>query len=457
MRARLFFLALLLAALFQADVGWARDWRVERVNGTAWTIESAEKRNVLAVGMMVPEGLTIATAESGRIRLSSENNVMTLGPGSIAVVKPKEWFNSKTEVLQRVGSIAFDIEKRSAPHFTVQTPFMAAVVKGTAFTISVTKTDTKIGVDRGLVQVQDLRTGETAGIGAGQRASVSTKTSGLTTAGINAPAVTQGKPSAPSVAPVGQTLSDARKAQAAEAARASASSAASAGSPAAAASSHSSGPSQFGGFGDLGGFGGDSSGERGSIGGVSQTEAAAPGTQGSTADRNAPGEAPGAPGNASPSVNGGGGDRRCHRRHHHRQRQPERHRHVGNVTGTVGTTTGNGSPSVTGTVGNVTGHRRHHHRQRQPERRRHCRERSRHRRHQHRQRQPERHRHRGNVTGTVGTNTGNNSPSGTAAPSASPVPSATSSVSVSVPGDIGNVVGTIGGFGGFGGFVGFGQ
>lgn len=144
MRARLFCLALLLAVLFQADVGWARDWRVERVSGTAWTIESAEKRNVLAVGMMVPEGLTIATAKSGRIRLSSENNVMTLGPGSVAVVKPKEWFNSKTEVLQRVGSIAFDIEKRSAPHFTVQTPFMAAVVKGTAFTICVTKTDTKI-------------------------------------------------------------------------------------------------------------------------------------------------------------------------------------------------------------------------------------------------------------------------------------------------------------------------
>lgn len=63
MRARLSLLVPLLAALFNADVGWAGEWRVERVSGTAWTIESIDKRTALKVGMLVQEGLTIATAK----------------------------------------------------------------------------------------------------------------------------------------------------------------------------------------------------------------------------------------------------------------------------------------------------------------------------------------------------------------------------------------------------------
>ncbi|WP_155897712.1 FecR domain-containing protein, partial [Aureimonas ureilytica] len=257
MRARLSLLVPFLAALFNADVGWAGEWRVERISGTAWTIESIEKRTALKVGMLVPEGLTIATAKSGRVRLSSENNIMTLGPGSVAVVRPQHGFSSKTEVLQRIGSIEFDIEKRSAPHFTVQTPYMAAVVKGTSFTISVSKTDAKIGVERGLVQVRDIQTGETAGVSAGQRASVSTSAPGLVTAGINAAAVTAGKPSAPSVAPVGQSLGSFRSEQAAMSGSAASRSAgrAEAASPASDTGIASSRSAESSGFG---GFGGDS-------------------------------------------------------------------------------------------------------------------------------------------------------------------------------------------------------
>ncbi|WP_416357551.1 FecR domain-containing protein [Aureimonas phyllosphaerae] len=305
MRARFLTLLLLFLALVHADVGWAREWRVERVSGTAWAMESNEKRDVLTTGMIVPEGRTIATAKASRVRLSSENNVMTLGPGSVAMVQPKGFFSSKTEVLQQTGSIAFDIEKRSAPHFTVKTPFMAAVVKGTAFTISVTRTDTKIGVDRGLVQVSDLKTGETAGIGAGQRASVSAATSGLRTAGVNAPGVTPGKPAAPSVAPVGQALQSFRAAQAPEPARSSAVST----SRDAAASTHGTangtGASRSSDAAGSGGFGGaDSNGrDRQSIG-SSVAETNAP--SGETASRSAA-SSESLGGGASPAGTGGAG------------------------------------------------------------------------------------------------------------------------------------------------------
>ena len=214
MHTRTISLVLFLITAAWADVGWAREWLVERVSGAAWALRSPTDRTKLKVGMAVPEGLTIATSNTGRVRLSSSNNVITLGPGSLAAVQPKSFFSSKTQVLQKVGSIEFDVEKRSRPHFSVETPFMAAVVKGTSFTISVSATDTQIGVERGLVQVRDLRSGETAGIAAGQRASISSRSAGLKTGGVTAPTVTQGSPSAPSVAPLGQSLESFQDAQA---------------------------------------------------------------------------------------------------------------------------------------------------------------------------------------------------------------------------------------------------
>ncbi|RZI56740.1 MAG: hypothetical protein EOP94_04110, partial [Zymomonas sp.] len=173
------FLLTLIGATLTGSVAMSREWLVDRISGTAYAISQSKERFEIKREMKIAEGLTIATGPNGRVRLVSENNVMTLMPNSVAAVVPKSLFSAKTEVRQKAGSIEFDIEKRKQPHFTVQTPYMAAVVKGTKFTVSVAKAKTNIGVTRGLVQVSDLRTGQTAAVGAGRNASVATAKGGL--------------------------------------------------------------------------------------------------------------------------------------------------------------------------------------------------------------------------------------------------------------------------------------
>ncbi len=201
----LFLLGLLSLAPVQSS--FAGEWVVDRISGRAWALEVGKDPVRLTVDMAVPEGVTVETSRNGRVRLVGDNNVMSLAPSTVAVVAPSR-SNRKTRVIQQVGSIEFDVEKRRRPHFLVETPYMAAVVKGTTFTVDVSKSTTSIDVSSGLVQVSDLRSGEKAAIGAGQSASVAASSAGLETAGKNAPGVRPGKPAPSAVAPLGRDLAD---------------------------------------------------------------------------------------------------------------------------------------------------------------------------------------------------------------------------------------------------------
>jgi hypothetical protein len=60
-----------------------------------------------------------------------------------------------TSVLQFHGSVTIEAERRNVQHFSVQTPVLAAVVKGTQFTVTYRNGQARVDVDRGVVQVQD--------------------------------------------------------------------------------------------------------------------------------------------------------------------------------------------------------------------------------------------------------------------------------------------------------------
>ncbi|MGC8030557.1 FecR domain-containing protein, partial [Salmonella enterica] len=52
--------------------------------------------------------------------------------------------------------------------FEVETPYLAAVVKGTHFSVTVDAGSTKVGVLRGQVEVSDFKTGQIAQVMPGQ-------------------------------------------------------------------------------------------------------------------------------------------------------------------------------------------------------------------------------------------------------------------------------------------------
>jgi hypothetical protein len=194
-------LALLPAVAFGAEGDWRVTKATQQVNFTL----DKQSWNAVQTGDVIPNNAWISTGPKGRAQLTRGVESIVFQPNTLAGVFTSGTFERKTEVVQRAGVLDLEIEKRDRPHTTVQTPFLAAVVKGTKFRVSVTKTKAAVSVNRGLVQVTSFATGQRSNVAAGQSASVDS-VKGMTVAGLtSSPAIAAVEPSMARVAAVGTT------------------------------------------------------------------------------------------------------------------------------------------------------------------------------------------------------------------------------------------------------------
>ncbi|WP_243371450.1 FecR domain-containing protein [Microvirga solisilvae] len=169
---RLFLFPVLL--LLSTAPALAEDWVVAKVSGEAWiAVPNASPARATA-GMPIPDGATFSTRHNGRAQLERGPESILVSPNTTISPQSTTFFGTSTTIHQQTGRIELEVEKRNVKHFTVKTPLLAAVVKGTRFTVSVTATTADVQVSRGLVEVSDLRNGSSADVGSGQRATVST-------------------------------------------------------------------------------------------------------------------------------------------------------------------------------------------------------------------------------------------------------------------------------------------
>ncbi len=110
-------------------------------------------------------------------------------PGDSLDVAPSSHFNipksgkakgkkPATRIAQKMGSILFKITTRPDKPFSVKTPYLAAVIKGTTFTVSVDQRNAALHVTEGAVQVSSILSGQTALVRPGQTAAVSNRNGG---------------------------------------------------------------------------------------------------------------------------------------------------------------------------------------------------------------------------------------------------------------------------------------
>ncbi|OWV73572.1 hypothetical protein ATY76_29955 [Rhizobium sp. R339] len=200
---RLLFAAsiLLTTAAFAA----ADDWRVVKATTQAkYTVDRANWLDLHA-GEVVPNRAWVSTGPRGRLQLARGVESITFQPNTLASITTSGVMARKTEVVQQVGSLDLEIEKRSQPHTTVQTPYLAAVVKGTVFHVTVGKTKASVSVDRGLVQVTSFASGQLSNVGPRQSATVDNK-AGMTVRGeLSKPKITSVAPSVAKVPAVATT------------------------------------------------------------------------------------------------------------------------------------------------------------------------------------------------------------------------------------------------------------
>ena len=190
------------AAIFVGQAAAAQEWTIARVTGVAWLLQERAEPVQVVAGMQVPLGATVATTPQGRAMLVHGRDTMILGPSTKIAVPHKPDRGLKTTVIQQVGQVDLAVEKRGRPHFSVQTPFLAAIVKGTEFRVTVSAGGAEVGVKVGLVSVADLATGERAEVGSGQRAAVAAgRNAGLQVSGLGAaPQIIAGHPQKAAVA-----------------------------------------------------------------------------------------------------------------------------------------------------------------------------------------------------------------------------------------------------------------
>src|ERR1700710_2744596 len=153
---------LLLLALLHMGAAKAADndvWRVSKSSGEASMTTADGQQSALAEGAIVKPGDNIRTGQTGRVLLTRGEETILISPNSAIGIPAEKRSELSTTIIQQAGTILLEVEKRNVKHFSVETPYLAAVVKGTQFRVTVNKDDSRVDVVRGQVEVADFRSG----------------------------------------------------------------------------------------------------------------------------------------------------------------------------------------------------------------------------------------------------------------------------------------------------------
>jgi len=201
--------AFLLSAFFlfsAVSSATAQDasWRVSKSSGEVWIDAAGAQAVALSADTVLNPGASIRTGSNGRVLLMRGAETIMVSPNSVMQIPAGTSGNSgMTTILQRSGSVLFDVEKKNVRHFEVSTPYLAAVVKGTQFRVTVDEGGSRVDVLRGQVQVTDYKSGQRALVNPSQTAAVALRGNpglALSGAGSMSP-IEFGSPQAPPTTP----------------------------------------------------------------------------------------------------------------------------------------------------------------------------------------------------------------------------------------------------------------
>jgi hypothetical protein len=162
--------ALILGTASGASAAEDGVWSVSKSSGEVWVAANGAQQASLTDDGTLKPGDTIRTGRNGRVLLVRGEETILISPNSVVGLPAEKKEGLSTTIIQQAGSILLEVEKRNVKHFEVETPYLAAVVKGTQFSVTVNAGSTKVGVLRGQVEVSDFKTGQIAQVMPGQAA-----------------------------------------------------------------------------------------------------------------------------------------------------------------------------------------------------------------------------------------------------------------------------------------------
>jgi len=193
--------ALILGMASGASAAEDGVWSVSKSSGEVWVAANGAQQVSLTEEGTLKAGDTIRTGRNGRVLLVRGEETILISPNSVVGLPAEKKEGLSTTIIQQAGSILLEVEKRNVKHFEVETPYLAAVVKGTQFSVTVNAGSTKVGVLRGQVEVSDFKTGQIAQVLPGQAATAFEHGKpGLSLSGAGTfNAIERGKPRPPTI------------------------------------------------------------------------------------------------------------------------------------------------------------------------------------------------------------------------------------------------------------------
>ena len=155
-----------------ADVTAVPGWRVSGLSGNASARLGSAPFERLAIGDLVPAGSDIRTAHGTVVFLSRRGDRIVIQPDTELHIAEPQAGGLLTQFFQSFGNVFYDVEPRSSRSFGVRSPYMAAVVKGTRFLVTVDRDQNTVRVDEGRVLVASSDGESSVLVGAGNVATV---------------------------------------------------------------------------------------------------------------------------------------------------------------------------------------------------------------------------------------------------------------------------------------------
>ena len=155
----------------------ADDWTAIRLRGAVVQLVGGAWQPVHRDDV-VPDETLVRTLGNGFVDFTRGAETVSMNPNTEIKIFDNGGAKPFTTVQQSFGQVSVEAEVQNVQHFAVDTPYLAAVVKGTRFTVSSGAKGASVSVQRGHVEVDDPSNHTHVTITVGQSANTGTSTSG---------------------------------------------------------------------------------------------------------------------------------------------------------------------------------------------------------------------------------------------------------------------------------------
>ena len=163
------------ALLAASQPAWADGprWQVTETSGDVQVMRAGVSRTATRGGMLY-SGDILVTGDGGRAVVTRGEEYMIVSPSSRLRLPGDTRSGGITQIIEEIGNVIYNVQRRNHQHFSVETPYLAAVVKGTTFSVTVDETGSSVQVLEGLVEVSTLDGGASDLVEPGEVALVAT-------------------------------------------------------------------------------------------------------------------------------------------------------------------------------------------------------------------------------------------------------------------------------------------